>query len=179
MAALLLGYSTLLRQGNLLASNAQHDPGHTIHRSDIAISSQGLIVTVRSTKTRWRPGQAYSVLVPPMPHSICCPVRAWIHYDRFQQPPHSGPAFLLPDGSPLTPPTLLAALRLALAATGHASPDRYTLHSLRRGGAQACAAAGGTLTEIMEIGAWSSSAVHTYVPRDLVNSRPRTLPLIG
>lgn len=176
VAAILVGYSTLLRQGNLLNSHDPQDPGHALQRGDIITTRKGLTVTVRSTKTRWRPGQSYTVLITPRPHSICCPVTAWRRYIRLQAPPRSGPAFTLPTGGPLTPPTLLAALRLALTATGHHAPYNYSLHSLRRGGAQACAASGGSLQEIMALGSWTSAAVHTYVPRDQIRCRPLTLP---
>ena len=167
-AALLIGYHTLLRQSNLLASHAQADPGHTLQRSDITLTEKGITITVRSTKTRWRAGQAYTLLLRPLPHSTCCPVEAWCRYIRLQRPPLNGPAFILPNGSPLIASTLLGAFRLALMAAGHTSTEDITLHSLRRGGAQACALAGSSLQEIMQVGAWSSSAVFTYVPREMI-----------
>lgn len=171
IAALLIGYNALLRQGNLVTSHTIQDQGHTLRRRDITITPEGLNITVRTTKTRWRPGQAYTVSVPSLHRSSSCPLRAWEKYIALQNTHPDGPAFILQGGAPLTGYVLTAALRMSLAATGHPSPAAYTLHSLRRGGAQACAAAGGSLKEIMQLGAWSSEAVYTYVPRPLIRSR--------
>lgn len=180
IAALLIGYTTLLRQGNLLASIAPSDPGHALKTRDITSTPAGLTVTVWSTKTRWRPGQGYTVLLPPIPLSFLCPVVAWARYVAHARPRPLGPAFATPDGAPLQAATLTAALRMALAASGVPHPSAYTLHSLRRGGAQACAAGGAQLVDIMELGAWSSRAVHTYVPKNHITSGPETLAkLIG
>ena len=41
-AALLIGYHTLLRHCNLLSSHTHTDPGHTLQRSDITLTNQGL-----------------------------------------------------------------------------------------------------------------------------------------
>ena len=173
--ALLIGYYTLLRQGNLLYSEARDDPGHTLLARDVHITENGLIVTVWSTKTRWKPSQSYKVLVPAIPGSPYCPVTAWSTYTALQRPPADGPAFLLRGGGPLLAPTLLAALRLALTVAGTCHAHSYMLHSLRRGGAQACAHSGDSLHDIMELGSWTSSAVHTYVPKELIKTGPQTL----
>ena len=123
---------------------------------------------VNSTKTRWRPDQRYSLTISPRPGSACCLVTAWDRYYTSQRPHHNGPAFLTPGGTPLQPSTLVTALRLALDACGRPNPTAYTLHSLRRGGAHALGAAGGSLQDIMSIGAWTSSAIHTYIPKDQI-----------
>lgn len=178
-AALLIGYNTLLRQGNLLQTTSHNDPGHTLKAQDVIKTPTGLLVVVNSTKTRWRRDQRYTITLQESIGSNACPVAAWTRYTTIQRPPLAGPAFILRGGSPLQPRTLLSALRAALHSLQFTKPEAYTLHSLRRGGAQAIAAAGGTLQQIMDIGAWTSSAVHLYVPRDLVTSGPRTLPKIG
>ena len=41
----------------------------------------------------------------------------------------------------------------------------FTLHGLSQGASQVCAAKGAGLNAIKEQGTWTSSAVHTYVPR--------------
>ena len=50
-AALLIGYNTLLRQGNLLASLAPTDPSHAFQAKDITDTPDGLSITIWSTKT--------------------------------------------------------------------------------------------------------------------------------
>lgn len=164
-AALLVGFFTLLRQGNLLITGRRNDPGHTITAADVTDTGSQLDVYVRSTKTTRSPSDAFTIAVKPAPGSTCCPVRAWRDYQRHTRPPPEAPAFLLPDGEPLTAITLTAALRAALASARHPSPRSYTLHSVRRGGAQACAKAGAQLDDLRQLGNWRSSAVFAYVPR--------------
>ena len=85
------------------------------------------------------------------------------------------PAFITPDGVSLLPAALIAALRMALAATRTSHPAFYTIHSLRQGGAQACAAARDSLQDIMALVSWTSAAVHTYIPKEQIWTGPRTL----
>ena len=126
------------------------------------------MVTVNTTKTRWRTNQAYQIIVTPRPATVTCAVAAWDRYVKIRAPAPPGPAFILKGAVALGAPTLMGALRIALSHLGFPDAQSYTLHSLRRGGAQALAKAGGTLREIMDLGSWSSSAVHVYVPRDML-----------
>ena len=51
--ALLVGYSTLVRQSNLIVySNSSTIPHHVLKRGDVQIIDNALLVTIRSTKTR-------------------------------------------------------------------------------------------------------------------------------
>ena len=158
--ATLIDYHTLLRQGNLIPSGVPTDPGHAIKASDITTLLTAIII--RSTKTRSRPGQALRLLIPRMPGSNYCAVGVWETYMAAQRLDPDSPAFLLTDGSPLQPATLLRAIQMGLAVVGECFPWAYMLHSLQRGRAQACATTGGTLQEVMELGSWASIAVHTY-----------------
>lgn len=174
-AALLLGYFTLLRQSNLLLSPVRTDPGHVLRAKDITLTREGLNVHVRSSKTLSKSSPPRDIAVPAIPGSKYCPVRAWRKYVSRTQPYLEGPAFITTDGLPLRPRGLLDTLRLALAVGGHPAPGAITLHSLRRGGAQACASSGSSLEDIKALGHWTSDAVHKYIPRHLIYSAPRTL----
>ena len=132
------------------------------------------MVTVNITKTRWRMNQAYQIIISPRPATVTCAVAAWDRYVKIQAPAPPGPAFILKGGVALDVPTLLGALCIALSHLGIPEAQSYTLYSLSRGGAQALAKAGGTLKEIMDLGSWSSSAVHVYIPRDML--RPQLKP---
>ena len=166
VASLLVGFASLLRQGNLLG--AVGTSGHALRRCDVARAVGGLRLTVRSTKTRWRTTPPFAIWIPVDADPGRCPVVAWDSYTSAYSPTPSGPAFVLPSGGPLLPATLVTALRLALAHLDVPDAQEYTLHSLRRGGAQACAAAGCSLTHIKDLGAWTSSAVQSYVPSALL-----------
>jgi len=175
-AAWLFGYFTLVRQSNLVHTSTAWSGGrHTILRRDVSISPQGLVVTLRSTKTISAAKDATSILVPYATDPRFCPVRAWKKYLKVASPPPEGPAFILRSGDPLTTKTLTNAIRLAIRASGLPGADSFTLHSLRRGGAQACAQAGASLPQIQALGTWSGPAVHTYVPRTLIKQAPAAL----
>lgn len=174
-AALLLGFFTLLRQGNLLVTGRSYDPGHTIKAADVVDTGSHLQVHVRSTKTTRSAADAFTIIVHPLPGARCCPVRAWREYKSTTPTPPTGPAFLITDGTPLTAPTLTKALRAALASVHHPAPGSFTLHSVRRGGAQACARAGARLDDVRQLGNWRSGAVYTYVPREAFTAATQAL----
>ena len=177
-AALLLGYFTLLRQSNLLSVSPHQTSEHTIRVKDITSHQGGLNVHIRSSKTLLKSASPLDIHVPRIPGSPYCPVAAWSRYLTTLKPYAEGPAFITKDGSPLCPRALRDTLRLALSAEGHPCPGAITLHSLRRGGAQACARQGASLGDIKELGHWSSDAVFTYVPRAAISAAGQTLSSI-
>ena len=174
-AAILIGYFTLIRQSNLLVPDNVNSDSHVVRTKDITATSTEIIIKLRSTKTRWKSGPPLHIAVPAIRGSPYCPATAWLKYIARLHPPRNGPAFIDVNGLPLKPRALLGTMRLALAVAGHPRAQAFTLHSLRRGGAQACAQMGASLSDIQELGTWKSHAVHTYVPRDLVRSAPRSL----
>ena len=165
-AALLVGFTSLLRQGNLLG---EVRPGaHAIAARDVVSDPDGLQITVKSTKTRWSASPPIVIWIPRSPDRLLCPVAAWDAYTSSTRPCPAGPAFVLPTGAPLLPVTLVAALRMSLGALGVPDAECYSLHSLRRGGAQAYARDGCSLGRIKALGTWSSDAVLAYVPNSMV-----------
>ena len=175
-AALLLGYATLLRQSNLLLSTNPALHVHALRARDVTRDPSGLLVHVRSTKTIWRAGDDFTIEIPARPDARRCPVAAWDRYASRRRMSPDEPAFVLAPGRPLRAPALLSVLRLALAHAGAPVPEAYTLHSLRRGGAQACVGAGASLDHVKALGSWSSDAVHAYVPRAALTTTTDPLP---
>ena len=57
----------------------------------------------------------------------------------------------------------MSTFRLTLFVAGHQAPAAITFHSLRRGGAQACASRGSSIDDIMQLGSWKSNAVPSAV----------------
>ena len=97
---------------------------HTIRWQDIVPAPGGLQVTIASSKTIKTGAQAVAFFVPSILDSPYCPVAA----------------FLTRPGAPLTTRELTSTLRDALLGAGLPHASRYTLHGLRRGAAQVCAA---------------------------------------
>lgn len=160
---ILVGYSCLLRASNLVAPTHADWGPHTLIARNILEITMGLIVVINSTKSSCKP---YAVKIPRLPNIECCPVAAWSRYKRFMAPPSDGPAFILADGSPLTPNTVVHFMRTALAQNTSRDVQTITMHSLRRGAAQSAEAAGCPLKSIMKRGAWKSrSGIKPYLSK--------------
>lgn len=163
-SCILLGYSCYLRSSNLVAPNfALWQGDHTILARDIISIQGGLRVVIPSTKSRRVP---YDLIVPSNSIQSLCPVRAWHLYKSAVQPDPSGPAFMLSKSSPLTPGVVVRFMRYALAKYPNVDVQAITMHSLRRGAAQAAEDAGASASDIMARGGWKSkSGLTPYLVR--------------
>ena len=177
-AATLITYFTFLRQSNTTSPDISSWGGHhTLKRADILQRPHGLTVIVRSSKTIIYPSQAVALKVHYIPGSRYCPVTAWRRYCDRVPAPNSAPAFLLTPGhTPLTAPPLVAIFREALGRAGVSYASSVTMHSLRRGGAQAAAEQGAGPDDLCDHGTWSTrSSLAAYVPKDKFNEVPSRL----
>lgn len=173
-AAILLAFATFLRVSNVLSpSRSSWGGAHTLLAQEIEVANNGLLVTIRSTKTR-RHGKPHILSVYPVADRSVCPVAAWQAYYLLIQPCPLGPAFMLNDNTPLTPGPVVKLMRSVLKKTGVPTSSRVSFHSLRRGGAQTAAQNGASQEQIMYHGTWkSTSGVEAYLRPD-----PRTVPAI-
>ena len=170
----LIAYLSLLRQSNLVATGTE-EQSHALRRGDIEVRDGSLRIRVRSTKTTWRNRDQYWLVIPPLRKSEYCPVNAWKRYVvEHPSPPHL-PAFCDSNGRPISASVWLAVLRYAMSQSKYCNVEEYTLHSLRRGGAQACAEAGIEIGHIREAGRWRSNAISAYLPKKYVKTVPAAL----
>ena len=131
-AALLLGFTTLLRQSNLLPVSIVGQD-HCIRRRDCLLEHDTLWVTINSSKTIYDP--AKRVMIPVSASlSKYCPVAAWLDYTARVPLDPDSPAFMFSPMSPVTPPKLNAYMRPILSALALPDADKVTVHSLRRSG---------------------------------------------
>lgn len=172
--ALLIGFTCMLQASNLLSPNLSAWGGsHTLLARDVLQFNHGLYILIRSSKTL--SGPRPTVLeVRAVPSSSLCPLRAWQQYYDNVRPPLTGPAFLLQNGSPLTALPLVKLVRLALNRAGVPNSSQFSMHTLRRGAAQAADRMGAPIQDIMSQGTWASpnSAAHYLKPKTAV---PRLL----
>lgn len=155
---LLIGFHTFLRSGNLLSPTISSWGGaHTICARDITLTDEGLLVRVRSTKTKSDPSPV-TALIPWQNDPIMCPAMSWFKYQQQVQPWILGPAFLTDSGLPLTPRHLVGFMRLALRDAKDIDPAKVSMHSLRRGAAQAAVHGGLDISTIKELGMWRSDS---------------------
>lgn len=154
----LIGFYTFLRSGNLLSPTMSSWGGpHTITPLDLKVSDAGLQVTIRSTKTKSSPTPV-STILPWQEDPLLCPVSAWLKYQHRVKPWILGPAFLCDSGLPLTSRHLVGFMRLALRGCKDIDPANVSMHSLRRGAVQTAVASGTELSNIKQMGMWTSDS---------------------
>ena len=175
VALLLIAYHTLLRQSNLLPSSAACRSQHMLKFSDISCNANNLIVLVSSTKTRTSADPGLKFVIPALPASRYCAVKAWSEYTSGRHFLKSGPAFVLHSGYPLTVSVCSKVLKLAMKELFPERNCRFTLHSLRRGAAQACLFNGVSLKDIKKAGTWRGDSVYHYVPKIVIKEAPTAL----
>ena len=169
-AAILLGFTTLLRQSNLLPASALGQT-HCIRRRNSVVEDTTLWVTVNSSKTIYDPAKRVVIPVEAF-QSKYCPVLAWLNYiDRVPLDPDA-PAFMFSPLSPLTAPKLNAYMRPILTSLALPDADKVTVHSLRCSGAQAAAVNGASREQLLIHGTWATTAINSYVPQRLYTQVP-------
>ena len=174
-AATLIAYFSLLRQSNLVLTGLAGSTSHVLRQKDVKVIGSQLRITVRSTKTSSLPADQFVVCIPSVANRAYCPVTAWIRYFKRAPKNPNFPAFWTCQGDPLTASLWTAALRFALKQIQVEDPGKYTLHSLRRGGAQACEKRGADPAIVREAGRWKSDAVYKYIPRRVIKAFPAAL----
>ena len=171
----LIAYFSLLRQSNLVMTSWEGASSHVVQMRDIKVDKNKLYVTVRSTKTTWKVSEQFTVCIPSIPMSPCCPVKAWEDYYRLAPKNTDIMAFWSPGGTPLCANKWLGAIRHALSVLGYGNANDFTLHSLRRGAAQTCILKGMKVGDVREAGRWKSEAMYRYIPRQTVKKVPAAL----
>jgi hypothetical protein len=166
--AILLSYFGFLRQSNL-APRSSHlfDPSRHTRRRDITVSNLGLHIRLRWTKTLQAATQPQFIPVAAIPGSPLCPVAAYSAMVASVPVVSSkSPLLLTPtdtgDLQVVTIPMLAKQLRQLLHHIG-IPPNKYSLHSLRRGGATACFQSGVPVDSIRGHGTWASDCVWSYL----------------
>ncbi len=164
--ALMFGLFGMLRQSNLAPPTAaDFDSSRHTCRGDVMRAAPGLIIWVKWSKTQQAAGT--SSVLPLLSGHPADPVAA--HEALLQASPTTG------DDQPLltynttkgstaivTIPKLAQALADMLEVLGLPA-TRYSLHSLRRGGATAAYKEGVTPEAVKRHGHWSSSAFWGYI----------------
>ena len=126
---------------------------------DSHVSPSHLSVHLRQTKTDPF-GAGVTIHLGATGDSLC-PIAAVLGYLAVR-PSAPGPLFLFEDGSTLSRPRLVQALRQALHRAG-VDDSGYSGHSFRVGAATTAAQAGLSDSLIQLLGRWKSSAYSLYI----------------
>ena len=126
----------MARLANIVPKPAKSfDPRRHLTRGDVAVTSHGLLVTFKCTKTI-QFGERLPLLR--IHDSPLCPVSAYLRMIRVVPARRSCPVFLIfgPKGLvPLTKRTFVSAFRSYLVTAGISNTQSFRGHSFRRGAA--------------------------------------------
>lgn len=152
----LIGYACYLRASNLLCDSVSSWGGpHTLKVLDIVVATNGVQVTLNSTKSSTVPTTLW---VHKNPVTKYCPKQAWITYIQAVKPISFGPGFVLDSGHALTPNLLVDFSRAALTSDPDVDISLITSHSLCRGATQNAASENISIPVIMKRGGWRSKS---------------------
>ena len=167
-AAMLVGFFGFLRASNVISPSASTWGGpHTITRADLLSHENGLVLVLKSTKTRGAYEAPAVLALPRITGSILCPTQAWAEYCVAVPGLPYEPAFKTSAGAHLTPAPIVKEMRAAVHAAQCPFSGTVSMHSLRRGGAQTAQKAGAERLDIAAHGTWASkSGLNAYVPND-------------
>ena len=189
--AFLFAFFLFARISNLApASVGSFDPKKHLCRGDIVVTSFGLLVSFKWSKTNQTGAKPLTIPSLSISDSYLCPVRAYLLMCSRLPAPAEAPAFFTAYHSDLTPllpsHSLFRFLGIVCRARiGVSNPSWFRGHSFRRGGAT-WAFQNGVPGEFLQIyGGWASDAYKSYlefsddaklqVARDMVRALPGVL----
>ena len=157
-----LSVATMLRIGEAVPK-AKHAP-FTIRRKDwMVVGPAARSLFIRRSK-RDQEGKGAMIKCPSVVGDCVDAVKAVDDYIRQSTVvlPPTGPLFVMADGTPLTRPVVIKALRQATARAGLVSDEFHGI-SFRKGGALSMALGGVNDRIIQAMGRWSSDSYKRYV----------------
>lgn len=165
-AACMLCFRTLLRKSNVVLDKYKQLNDHFIRRRNISFTSDGMIVTVESTKTIQYHERELKIPVRRVANEAFCAVSLLEH--NFNLFPAPGDACLFyklsPQGEivPLFYQDMLQFLKDVVPLVG-VRPQDIGTHSLRRSGTLFLQSLGVSIHDIQTMGDWKSLAVLMYL----------------
>ena len=162
-AAVLTAFFCMLRKSNLVPTTAQNfDPKKQLRRRDIILSRDCALVDIHWTKTIQFAERALTIPVLSIPGSPLCPVQAIKRMRRLVNSEPDHPAFSLGGSRALTYRECSLKLKQWLEQAGW-DGSKFSMHSLRRGGATLAfqAKVPGELIKIQ--GDWASDSYQCYL----------------
>ena len=165
-ALITTAFFTMARKSNLVITLHKDSPDHHILRSDINFQQNHVVITFRSSKTNQLHHRTHQAPLVQIPGSPLCPVTALHNMLKLNPAPHSSPAFIFPNLSPIYYHHYQSFIKSA-ATSLHLNPDHYSSHSFRRGGATYAFQAHVPPELIKLHGDWKSDAYLIYLEYSL------------
>ncbi len=172
-AACCTGFFGFMRSGEYTSTKQ----GSAVAVTDVALDSHTnpSVVRVFLARAKTDPfGKGVDIFLGRTEAPVC-PVIALVHY-LASRPARPGPLFTWADGSPLSQPQFVRAIRVVLDSSGMEA-NKYAGHSFRIGAATTAARAGLPAYLIKTLGRWQSEAYLVYIrtPRDTLAHVARQL----
>ena len=165
--AFLFTFYLMARLANIVPKSAKSfDPCRHLTRGDVAVTSHGLLVTFKCTKTIQFGERLLHIPLLRIHDSPLCPVSAYLRMIRLVPARRSCPVFLSfgPKGLvPLTKRTFVSAFRSYLVTAGISNAQSFRGHPFRRGAALWAFRCGFPGKIIQLYGDWSSDAYKLYL----------------
>ena len=162
--AYLLSFYALLRKKNTVPGHGHYDPSKVICRRHVMVSttSNRVYLYVGYSKTNQFGSRDLVVPIPGNTDPVLDPVRhIQTLFSRVQSGPDT-PAFSFSPTKHITYDMFTRRLKSLLVKAGY-SPNSYSGHSFRRGGATFLHACGGTALMVQASGDWSSTCFTRYL----------------
>ena len=167
-AACLVGFFSFFRKSNLLIQSPElFDPSKHLCVHDVQLTPQGVVLAIRWSKVIQYREWTLLVPLPKINNSPFCPSTSLLGLcNECSGSPTPAPLFryISPDGllSVLTQALFIQKLKACLSTLG-ISPDKYSGHSFRLGGASFALQCG----LIKAQGDWNSNACERYLHHSL------------
>ena len=180
-ASFTLGFFGSFRSGEFTCPSVEAYHPDMLSPADISVDSHVApsCLSIHLKRSKTDPfGAGLTIHIGKTGNEIC-PVAAVLAYLAIR-PPSPGPLFIFKDGSSLSRPRLVQALRQALSAAG-IDASQFNGHSFRIGAATAAAQAGLNDSLIKTLGRWRSSTFALYVrtPRHQLSAVSAALASVG
>jgi len=166
--AFLFAFFLFARISNLVPHSPRtFDYRKHLCRKDIKLSSHGLTVLFKWSKTNQTGSRRLHLPLVRNPHSPLCPVAMFQRMCQLIPAPPAFPAFVVPSHpstlSPVTKAEFVRVFRHRLSVAGVPAAESYRGHSFRRGGANWAFSSGLPGELIQVFGDWSSDAYKSYL----------------
>lgn len=172
-AAILCCFYGLLRISNVTTNSMYNKANNSnqlaLKRGDFSVSSKGIVLNIKRTKTIQCQERVLQVPLPYLGNHPLCPASALLSFLRLAGPlPHDLPLFSYSNSGnihTLTQEQVRTKLQRLLTVVGLPA-SQYGTHSLRRGGATWLILCGVPLSVVKALGDWKSDCVTKYIKPD-------------
>ncbi len=161
--AVLFGFYAFLRASNLCPESLRsYDTTRHFARRDVKVQAEGIVIALKWAKNLQTSLQPQAVPIPQVQPSEVDPVATFQRMCKMVPAAQHQPLFMLPNNQILTVNKFRDTFKW-LCQKINIDSTKFSLHSLRRGGATCAHRQGADPMDIQRQGAWASATFWNYV----------------